>query len=100
MHQPVVLLPWLLFSAEGTWSQCMMLVTEGSGEAVWMNMPRSKSSAGSRFWNSVSASVLSATTLKPAWLKTGSIRAWVSSRRLLPVLIVQRIVGTVPSLAQ
>ena len=48
----------------------------------------------------MSASELSATTLKPLAAKSGIMRAWVSSRRLLPVLTIQRMVGATPSLAQ
>ena len=92
----MLLAPWLLFAADGIWSQDMIDVTDGSGEAVWMYMARSKSERRQPLLEAVSASELSATTLKPLAAKSGIIRAWVSSRRLLPVLIIHRMVGTLP----
>ena len=63
-----------------------------------MYIARSYSSAGRRVWNTHGvASQLSAMTLKPASSSSGIRYSWVLSRRVLPVLTIQWISGTLPS---
>ena len=100
LHQPVGSVALVVVLLDGTWSQCMMLVTEGSGAAVLdvhrqVVVQRREPLLEQRVGVAVVGDDLEA-----GLVARSGIRAWVSSRRLLPVLIVHRIVGTAPSLAQ
>ena len=62
-----------------------------------MYIAMSYSSAGRRVWNTHGVdSQLSAMTLKPASASFGIRNSWVLSRRVLPVLTIQSISGTLP----
>ena len=99
LHQAVLFCPENSFSAVGMFSQAKIVVTLGSGLATWAYSAISVWSCGSRTWNSVSASELSAVTSMPSSASAGITRAWMASRRALPATVCHVKDRRWPSLA-